>query len=121
MLPLVKFSHRLRLESFEPLTGVVGCMAIKRDFCINHPDRLAIGRCVVTHHPICTECSTQYDGVNYSREGLEIMRRSRNAAPQGVWLRKYLWLVTFTLLSPLVAFEMGGCLYLLFIHLMQHR
>lgn len=96
-------------------------MAIKRDYCMNHPDRPAIGRCVITRNPICAECSTTYDGVNYSREGLEILRRSRIAPTGDHWLRQNLWLLIFTLLSPLVALEMGGCLYLLFIHLMQHR
>lgn len=96
-------------------------MSLKRDYCINHPDRLAVGRCVITHRPICTECSTQYDGVNYSREGLEILRRSRSASGRGLWLWRNMWLLIFSLLSPLVAIEMGACLYLLFIHLMQHR
>ena len=47
--------------------------------CINHPDRPAIGICVITKKQICQECSTQYEGVNYSKEGLEILM-SRRAA-----------------------------------------
>jgi hypothetical protein len=39
--------------------------------CAQHPDRRAIGVCVVTGRAICAECSTQYRGVNYSKEGLE--------------------------------------------------
>ncbi len=96
-------------------------MAIKRDYCMNHPDRPAIGRCVVTHAPICTECSTQYDGVNYSREGLEIMRRKRRASQGGHWLTRHLWLLLLSLLTPLAALEMGGCVYWLFLSLMHHR
>ena len=38
--------------------------------CAQHPDRQAIGVCVVTKKPICAECSTQYQGVNYSKQGL---------------------------------------------------
>ena len=46
---------------------------------MNHTDRAAIGVCMITGKAICAECSTRYDGVNYSREGLEILRRRRTA------------------------------------------
>jgi hypothetical protein len=55
-------------------------MAIQQRFCIHHPDRPAIGICVITRAPICGECSTRYEGVNYSKEGLEILHRQRKAA-----------------------------------------
>jgi hypothetical protein len=96
-------------------------MAIKRDFCINHPDRPAVGRCVITHVPICAECSTQYDGVNYSRQGLEILRRRRAQPGSDRWLKRNLWLVLLSLLTLPAAFEMGFCIYLLLIQLMRHR
>lgn len=48
--------------------------------CDRHPDRLAIGVCVVTHRAICRECSTQYQGVNYSKEGLERLLASQHHA-----------------------------------------
>ena len=54
-------------------------MAIEQQFCMNHPDRAAIGICVMTRKPICGECSTRYEGVNYSREGLELLHKERNA------------------------------------------
>ena len=41
--------------------------------CEAHPDRPAIGVCVITKRPICAVCSTPYNGVNYSREGLAIL------------------------------------------------
>ena len=41
-------------------------MAIEKRMCAFHPDRLAIGICVETKVPICGECSTRYEGVNYS-------------------------------------------------------
>lgn len=50
---------------------------LERRYCSNHPDRLAIGVCVETKKPICGECSTRYNGVNYSREGLELLRERR--------------------------------------------
>ena len=52
-------------------------MAIEQRFCVNHPRRWAIGICVMTCKPICGECSTRYEGVNYSREGLELLRKQR--------------------------------------------
>ena len=71
-------------------------------FCANHPQRAAIGVCVITQMPICSECSTRYEGVNYSKEGLRILRERRAAgtktgagvggvlawlfAPVGIWL-----------------------------------
>jgi hypothetical protein len=55
-------------------------MAIQRRFCKNHPDRPAIGVCIITHEAICSECSTRYEGVNYSKEGLRILQERRRGA-----------------------------------------
>jgi hypothetical protein len=55
-------------------------MAIKKSMCVNHPDRPAIGVCVITKRPICAECSTRYEGVNYSKEGLRILQEKRASA-----------------------------------------
>jgi len=64
-------------------------MAIAERFCVNHPDRAAIGICVITRKAICGECSTRYEGVNYSREGLKILQDRRAATsvrPRRGWL-----------------------------------
>ncbi|MEX2673744.1 MAG: hypothetical protein WD294_16710 [Phycisphaeraceae bacterium] len=60
-------------------------MGIVRRTCSSHPDRAAIGQCVITKQPICAECSTRYEGVNYSREGLRLLheRRAKDAAGEG--------------------------------------
>lgn len=55
-------------------------MAIQQRCCTNHPERAAIGICVLTRKPICSECSTRYEGVNYSKEGLQLLRQQRAAA-----------------------------------------
>jgi len=55
-------------------------MAIKKSMCVNHADRPAIGVCVKTKTPICAECSTRYEGVNYSREGLRLLQQERAAS-----------------------------------------
>lgn len=52
---------------------------MERRNCAHHPDRLAIGVCVETGIPICGECSTRYNGVNYSREGLAILHKRMQA------------------------------------------
>ena len=52
-------------------------MAITKKQCHYHPNRPAIGVCVELGIPICAECSTRYEGVNYSREGLRILRERR--------------------------------------------
>ena len=51
--------------------------------CHHHADRQAIGVCVITGKPICGECSTRYEGVNYSREGLALLQAQRAAAQRG--------------------------------------
>jgi hypothetical protein len=55
-------------------------MAITERFCANHPQRPAIGVCVMTHKPMCGECSTRYEGVNYSKEGLRLLQQQRAEA-----------------------------------------
>ncbi len=76
-------------------------MALKKIFCINHPDRPAIGICVITGQAICEECSTRYEGVNYSREGLRILQERRQAQNAVHWWPDRLWLIVGTLVSPL--------------------
>ena len=75
-------------------------MAFKKTFCLNHPDRPAIGICVITGQAICEECSTRYEGVNYSRDGLRILQAQRNAENTIHRGRGRVWLVLCTLLSP---------------------
>ncbi len=76
-------------------------MGLKKTFCINHPDRPAVGICVITKNPICEECSTRYDGVNYSREGLAIMRARRKAGAGRRFWRDHAWFAAMVILSPL--------------------
>jgi hypothetical protein len=67
-------------------------MAIRSAYCKYHPDRRAIGVCVVLKVPICAECSTRYEGVNYSKEGLRILRERRAAQTErGRWRRALTW------------------------------
>ena len=55
-------------------------MAIEQRMCRNHSERRAIGICIITGKAICAECSTRYEGVNYSIEGLRILQERRAAA-----------------------------------------
>lgn len=61
-------------------------MAEIQRHCQEHPQRRAIAVCVVTGKAICLECSTRYEGVNYSKEGLEQLQaeRRREQARGGV-------------------------------------
>ena len=72
---------RGRTEALHGLDGPLSCwgMAIEQRFCTNHPQRPAIGVCVMTRRPICSECSTRYEGVNYSKEGLRLLQEQRAA------------------------------------------
>lgn len=58
-------------------------MALKRQACANHPDRDALGVCVVTRQPLCSECATLHEGVLHSRQALEAMREARAKAASG--------------------------------------
>lgn len=57
-------------------------MAIQQRYCVNDPQRLAIGVCLMTRKAICDKCSTRYEGVNYNREGLLLLQQQRAAAAQ---------------------------------------
>ena len=46
--------------------------------CFLHPERKAIGLCVLCRTPICSECSTRVDGINYCQSCLSTLRQ-----PQG--------------------------------------
>ncbi|MCC8191214.1 MAG: hypothetical protein LIP77_11375 [Planctomycetes bacterium] len=50
---------------------------MERTACTYHPDRRAVCVCVETRQPLCGECTTRYNGVNYSREGLRRLRERR--------------------------------------------
>jgi hypothetical protein len=86
-------------------------MSIKKRYCASHADRPAIGICVITQQPICAECSTRYEGVNYSKEGLRIhierrAGQSSTAKParRGKVLAVVAWLVVPVLLALLFEF-----------------
>ena len=75
-------------------------MAVQRRMCSHHADRPAIGVCVITKQAICAECSTRYEGVNYSREGLRILQERR--AAEKVRGRRGLLGYSFVVLTPIM-------------------
>ena len=83
-------------------------MAIEQRMCRNHPERRAIGVCVITGQAICAECSTRYEGVNYSKEGLRILQE-RRAAQARKSVSRSRWAVALVLLMTPVL------LYLLYL------
>jgi hypothetical protein len=70
--------------------------------CVNHGQRPAIGVCVITHRPICAECSTRYEGVNYSKEGLRILHEKRAAESHAASRSDGAVAVLAVLLAPLM-------------------
>ncbi|MBN1809369.1 MAG: hypothetical protein JW909_09905 [Planctomycetes bacterium] len=79
-------------------------MALKKEMCINHPDRPAIGVCVMTGKAICAECSTRYEGVNYSKEGLRMLQAQRALEAGSTDAPGMLFTVGMIVLSPLFLF-----------------
>lgn len=56
--------------------------------CANHLDRAASGRCVQCRTPVCAECSTRLQGINYCSRCVEARARvatRRAIAPVGPW------------------------------------
>jgi hypothetical protein len=87
-------------------------LAVKKQMCVNHPDRSAIGVCVITHKPICSECSTRYEGVNYSREGLAILKKQRAGSKKRFGGAYFFAVVAVWLLAPVLF----ALLYLFYLH-----
>jgi hypothetical protein len=79
-------------------------MAIQQRFCVNHPQRPAIGVCIITHKAICSECSTRYQGVNYSIEGLQIVRQREQS--QSRPKRRFLHWAILAFLTPATLYLM---------------
>ena len=70
---------------------------------MNHPERAAIGVCVITQRPICGECATRIDGVNYSKEGLRILQERRNSSRSKTNWRSRLFVVALMIAVPFSA------------------
>lgn len=70
-------------------------------FCEEHPGVRAIGVCVITGKAICSECSTQYKGVNYSKEGLEILLADERKVNESGRLSSVLLMAIMLLTLPL--------------------
>jgi hypothetical protein len=79
-------------------------LAIEKKTCANHPDRPAIGVCVITRKAICAECSTRYEGVNYSKEGLRILQARRASQAKRAGSKGGILAWGAALLSPLFLF-----------------
>ncbi|MBX9656713.1 hypothetical protein K2Y11_24105 [bacterium] len=78
-------------------------MALTRRNCMNHPERAAIGICVITQKPICGECATRIDGVNYSKEGLRILQERRNTSRGKVDWKARLFVMALVIAVPFSA------------------
>ncbi|MFW5878413.1 MAG: hypothetical protein ACOCVR_01210 [Myxococcota bacterium] len=50
--------------------------------CTNHPDRAAIGVCVLCRKPICIECSTPMAGIHRCADCLAGLERDTSSQPR---------------------------------------
>lgn len=95
---------RLQDMTEERFTREFDPVALRQQFCVNHPDRMAIGICVVTHKAICSECSTRYEGVNYSIEGLAILKQQRADAARRAGAGRSMLAILAVALTPLLLY-----------------
>lgn len=54
--------------------------------CFYHPDRSGIGICVECRQVICTECTTQFEGINRCARCLEAqLKKARTLGDRREW------------------------------------
>jgi|GEM_PF-5275869 len=86
--------------------------------CAKHPNRRAIGVCVITKQPICSECSTRHNGVNYSKEGLASLlasevKKTQPKAGNSAGFLALLWLMMpFMILLMYVNINQGAQVFI---------
>lgn len=85
-------------------------MSALQRICHWHPDRRAIGVCVMTGKAICAECSTRYEGVNYSKQGLAQLQAQRAAAASRRSTAEWLLMTVGVLGTPVAL----GLMYLFY-------
>ena len=83
---------------------------LQRD-CHWHPGRRAIGVCVETRQPMCNECSTRYDGVNYSKAGLAQMLERLRATERRSAGGRGRWITLLSLLALPVSLAVAGLMF----------
>ena len=70
--------------------------------CFYHPDRSGIGICVECRRVICTECTTQFEGINRCARCLALkLAQARKLVERNDWS---LGAITLALLSAALVF-----------------
>jgi len=80
-------------------------------YCLNHPDRDAVGVCVKCRKYVCVECATKIEGVNYCADCLPHVGR-RESGRSRSWERPAATLLTLTCLA-ICSVLLGTCAILL--------
>jgi hypothetical protein len=61
-------------------------MSLGTGRCYEHPDRAGLGICVECRRVICSECTTQFEGVNRCASCLQArLARARGLPPREDW------------------------------------
>lgn len=50
--------------------------------CVHHPEREAVGVCVLCRRSVCTECTTKLDGINHCSDCVATLAASVRVAPR---------------------------------------
>jgi len=80
-------------------------------YCLNHPERDAVGVCVKCRKYVCAECATRIEGVNYCADCLPQVGR-RKAGRSRSWEKPVSLLITLSCLA-VCSVLLGTCALLL--------
>ncbi len=80
-------------------------------YCLNHPDRVAVGVCVKCRKYVCAECATKIEGVNYCADCLPQVGRRKSGRSRS-WEKPAAFLVILSSLA-VCSVLLGTCALLL--------
>ena len=68
--------------------------------CIQHPERVPIGRCAKCRNPVCAECHTRIDGILHCRACLAVAVSALETRGTGVLPRLATFVAALAMLAP---------------------
>ena len=79
-----------------------------RKHCVNHPDRLPVGRCAKCSAAACAECVSRLDGILHCRDCLRAAAATLERKTSGGLARIGTALLAVVLLLPAIGVALAG-------------